>query len=127
MADNETRIFKILGVKDDEIMILSKINDCTICGEKSGQIHAITMRTISEEQIERSWDEYELRDYWVQAVESNNTDESLSDWVESVKYKQNEKSKRFKSKKQTCHQMAFYKKQILQLYHARRLAGCQLL
>lgn len=90
MADNETKIFKILGVKDDEIVILSEINDCKICGESSGQIHAITMRTITEEQIERSWDEYELRDYWVDAVNANRTDESLSDWIESVKYEQDE-------------------------------------
>lgn len=90
MAENETKIFKILGVKDDEIVILSEINDCKYCGEKSGQIHAITMRTISEEQIENSWDERELYDYWKDAVSSGNTYSGLSDWVEEVKQEQDE-------------------------------------
>ena len=90
MAENETKIFQILGVKDDEIVILSEINDFRGCGEASGQIHAITMRTISEEQIESSWDEMELYDFWKDAVSSGNTYSGLSDWIEEVKLEQDE-------------------------------------
>ena len=90
MADNETKIFKVLGVKDNEIVILSEINDCTCYGEASGQIHAITMRTLSKEQIEYSWDEMELCDYWKDAVNDGNTYSGLSDWIEKVKQEQDE-------------------------------------
>lgn len=85
MANNETEFFKILGVKDDEIVMLSEINDFTGCGEKSGQIHAVTMRVVTQETIDYSWSEENLEDYWKEAVNAGRTYEGLSDWVESLK------------------------------------------
>ena len=85
MADNETIIFKILGVKDNEIVILESINDFTGCGEKSGQLHAITMRPITKEQIEYSWSEDGMEDWWKEAVQSGRTCSGLSDFIEEMK------------------------------------------
>lgn len=85
MADNEKKYFKILGVRDDEIVLLSKVNDCTCNGEKSGQLHAITMRPLTREQIEYSWSEENLIDYWKDAVACDRTEDGLYDYIETLK------------------------------------------
>jgi len=82
---NRKVYWKILGVKDNEIVLLEEINDCKFCGEKSGQIHVQTMRPLTQEQIDYSWSEDNMEEHWKMAVESGNTHEGLSDWIEAMK------------------------------------------
>ena len=90
MTEKRTTLWKVLGVKNDEVVLLEEINNCTCCGELSGQIHVITMRPVSVEQVEQSWDEDNIQDYWIDAVQCRNTTSSLSEWVEQVKYESDE-------------------------------------
>ena len=82
---NRTIYYKVLGVKDDEIVLLEEINDFTCCSEKSGQVHVITMRPITQEQIDYSWSEDNMEEYWKMAVESGHTYKGLYDWIDSMK------------------------------------------
>jgi hypothetical protein len=85
-----TEYYKILGVKDNEIVLLEEINDCKCCGEKSGQVHVITMRPLTQEQIDYSWSEDNMEEYWKMAVESGHTREGLDDFIETMKCEYNE-------------------------------------
>lgn len=78
--------FEILGIANDELICLESITNVRCCGEKSGQIHIITMRPLSEETIENQKSEENLKEFWVEAVQADQTERSLSDWVEEVCY-----------------------------------------
>lgn len=80
----EYKRFEILGIQDDELVCLSEITNVTCCGEKSGQIHTITMRALTEETIENQKDPENLRDLWIEAVKGGYTDDGLEDWVEDA-------------------------------------------
>ena len=60
----EYKRFEILGIANDELICLESITNVRCCGEKSGQIHIITMRPLSEETIENQKSEENLKDIW---------------------------------------------------------------